>query len=47
MQKGIEKCSKCELNNNLWLCLTCGNLGCGRKNNQGIQGNGHGVDHYE
>jgi uncharacterized UBP type Zn finger protein len=23
-------CLDCELSSNLWLCLTCGNLGCGR-----------------
>jgi len=41
-------CSCCELKTNLWLCLTCGNLGCGRKNyldNSG--GNNHGVNHFD
>lgn len=32
---------------NLWLCLTCGNLGCGRRLYDGSGGNGHGVAHYE
>lgn len=44
----IASCSCCELKTNLWLCLTCGNLGCGRKNyldNSG--GNNHGVNHFE
>ena len=26
----LGHCSQCELKENLWLCLTCGNLGCGR-----------------
>ena len=41
------KCSDCELENNLWLCLTCGHIGCGRKNFDGSGGNNHAVDHYE
>ncbi|GAA5990403.1 hypothetical protein JCM5350_003686 [Sporobolomyces pararoseus] len=40
-------CSKCELTSNLWMCLICGSLGCGRKQfgaeNGG--GNGHGLQH--
>ena len=30
---------------NLWLCMTCGHLGCGRKNWDGSGGNNHAVDH--
>lgn len=45
-------CSQCSLNSNLWLCLTCGNLGCGRKQygikeGEAAGGNGHGLAHYE
>ncbi|KAI8615238.1 hypothetical protein BC830DRAFT_1187292 [Chytriomyces sp. MP71] len=40
-------CTSCELNNNLWLCLTCGNLGCGRQQYGGGGGNGHGMAHYD
>jgi len=40
-------CSQCELSSNLWLCLTCGNLGCGRKNHDGSGGNGHALSHFE
>ncbi|KZP06271.1 ubiquitinyl hydrolase [Athelia psychrophila] len=40
-------CAKCELGENLWLCLTCGALGCGRQQFGGIGGNGHGLNHYE
>lgn len=43
----LGHCNQCELNENLWLCLTCGNLGCGRKQfgNVGPKGNGHQLDH--
>ena len=39
--------SDCKLNSNLWLCLSCGNLGCGRKQYDGTGGNGHGIDHFK
>jgi len=35
------------LKSNLWLCLQCGHLGCGRKNYDGSGGNNHGVEHFE
>ncbi|TDL27668.1 ubiquitinyl hydrolase [Rickenella mellea] len=44
---GLAHCNKCELKENLWLCLTCGSLGCGRQQYGGIGGNGHGLQHYE
>lgn len=44
---GLAKCGKCELDSNLWLCLTCGNLGCGRAQFGGIGGNSHGLAHFE
>lgn len=44
----LAHCAKCELNENLWLCLTCGSLGCGRKQFGGVPGgNGHGLEHTE
>lgn len=43
---GLAHCLKCELKDNLWLCLTCGALGCGRQQFGGIGGNGHGLEHY-
>jgi ubiquitin carboxyl-terminal hydrolase 5/13 len=43
---GLAHCSSCDLNNNLWLCLTCGNLNCGRQQFGGLSGNGHAVAHY-
>ncbi|KAI1306125.1 ubiquitin carboxyl-terminal hydrolase 14 [Xylaria venustula] len=38
-------CSKCDLKENLWLCLVCGNLGCGRAQFGGVGGNSHGLAH--
>ncbi|CAG8563601.1 127_t:CDS:10, partial [Paraglomus occultum] len=45
--QSLAHCNDCDLKENLWLCLTCGNLGCGRQQFGGISGNGHGVAHYE
>ncbi|TBU25653.1 ubiquitin carboxyl-terminal hydrolase 14 [Dichomitus squalens] len=44
---GLAHCQKCDLKENLWLCLTCGSLGCGRQQYGGFGGNGHGLQHYE
>lgn len=44
--KALAHCQECDLKANLWLCLTCGHLGCGRKNYDGTGGNNHGVEHY-
>lgn len=46
-QINLEKCSQCDLKTNLWLCLICGNVGCGRKYFDGTGGNNHGINHYE
>ncbi|KAI1104367.1 ubiquitinyl hydrolase [Jackrogersella minutella] len=40
-------CSKCDLKENLWLCLECGNLGCGRAQFGGVGGNSHGLAHAD
>jgi ubiquitin carboxyl-terminal hydrolase 5/13 len=45
--QNLGHCSHCELNENLWLCLACGNLGCGRAQFGGVGGNGHGLAHTE
>lgn len=42
----ISKCNFCGLAQNLWLCLYCGNVGCGREQ-VGIEGNSHALKHYE
>ncbi|TIA83227.1 ubiquitin carboxyl-terminal hydrolase 14 [Aureobasidium pullulans] len=45
--QSLGHCSQCDLNENLWLCLTCGNLGCGRSQFGGVGGNSHGVAHTD
>lgn len=45
--KGVSTCSQCDLKSNLWICLTCGSLGCGRRYYDGTGGNNHGVEHWE
>lgn len=45
-EESLAHCSQCELSNNLWLCLTCGTLSCGRPQFGGGGGNGHALDHY-
>ncbi|KAK5735451.1 ubiquitin C-terminal hydrolase Ubp14 [Elasticomyces elasticus] len=42
----LGHCADCSLSANLWLCLTCGNLGCGRSQ-WGVPnaGNNHGINH--
>ncbi|KAK7457162.1 ubiquitin C-terminal hydrolase Ubp14 [Stygiomarasmius scandens] len=44
---GLAHCNGCNLTENLWLCLTCGSLGCGRQQFGGVDGNGHGLKHFE
>jgi ubiquitin carboxyl-terminal hydrolase 5/13 len=42
----LSHCVGCDLKENLWLCLTCGNLGCGRSQHGGAApGNNHQVEH--
>ena len=45
----LAKCQSCDLNENLWLCLTCGELGCGRKQwgPNAPPGNNHAITHFE
>lgn len=43
--KQLANCTDCNLSVNLWLCLHCGYLGCGRKYYDGSGGNNHAVDH--
>jgi ubiquitin carboxyl-terminal hydrolase 5/13 len=42
-----NKCGNCDLKENLWACMICGNLGCGRAQFGGVGGNGHGLQHFE
>lgn len=39
--KNKNKCSSCNISDNLWICLICGNIGCGRYNSK------HAINHYE
>ncbi|KAM7223016.1 putative ubiquitin carboxyl-terminal hydrolase [Rhypophila decipiens] len=43
----LTHCSQCEMTQNLWLCLTCGNVGCGRdlSDSDGPKSNGHAQAH--
>lgn len=41
----LGHCSACDIQENLWLCLECGNLGCGRAQYGGIKGQGHALEH--
>jgi ubiquitin carboxyl-terminal hydrolase 5/13 len=48
----MSHCGMCDLPNNLWLCLTCGHLGCGRQQMEigtqiNLGGNGHALAHHE
>ncbi|KAI6711268.1 hypothetical protein B2J93_3863 [Marssonina coronariae] len=43
----LGHCSLCDLKENLWLCLECGNLGCGRAQFGGMQGHSHGLEHSQ
>lgn len=46
-QQSLAHCSSCDLKENLWLCLQCGNLGCGRAQFGGVSGNSHGLSHFD
>ncbi|KAI5851580.1 hypothetical protein DFP73DRAFT_537716 [Morchella snyderi] len=43
----LAHCSSCDLKENLWLCLQCGSLNCGRAQFGGVGGNSHGLAHFE
>eukprot|EP00457_Paulinella_chromatophora_P002172 gb/GEZN01002176.1/.p1 GENE.gb/GEZN01002176.1/~~gb/GEZN01002176.1/.p1 ORF type:complete len:805 (-),score=133.63 gb/GEZN01002176.1/:141-2555(-) len=46
--KGQAHCKSCDINKDLWLCLTCGSLGCSRKIHSSLGGGGgndHAVNH--
>ena len=45
--KGKASCAQCELTSNLWLCMTCGLLHCGRAYADGSGGNGHAMAHHK
>ena len=41
------KCAECDITDNLWLNLSDGHIGCGRKFWDGTGGNNHAVEHYQ
>lgn len=43
----LKQCSMCQLKENLWLCLECGNVGCGRSQFGGVGGNSHALAHAD
>lgn len=44
----LSKCHECELTQNLWICLGCGQLGCGRQQfGLDLPGNSHALAHYD
>lgn len=43
--QNLGTCSSCDLKENLWLCLQCGNLGCGRAQFGAVEGHSHGLAH--
>lgn len=44
----VSKCASCELTGNLWVCLTCGAVSCGRAQfGTDIKGNSHALAHFE
>jgi ubiquitin carboxyl-terminal hydrolase 5/13 len=45
--QSLGQCSMCDLKENLWLCLQCGNLGCGRAQFGGVGGHSHGLAHSD
>eukprot|EP01065_Artemidia_motanka_P021559 TRINITY_DN2578_c3_g4_i1.p1 TRINITY_DN2578_c3_g4~~TRINITY_DN2578_c3_g4_i1.p1 ORF type:complete len:917 (+),score=334.58 TRINITY_DN2578_c3_g4_i1:67-2817(+) len=44
----LLRCDQCGVGHNLWICLTCGHLACGRAHNIGVRagGNGHALQHF-
>lgn len=46
-RSSLQKCHKCNMTDNLWLCMTCGYVGCGRRQFDGSGGNGHAAEHFQ
>ncbi|KAA6395842.1 MAG: putative ubiquitinyl hydrolase, partial [Streblomastix strix] len=42
-----RKCDKCDISESLWMCLSCGHIGCSRQNYDGSGGKGHGLAHFK
>lgn len=46
IETDTEKCEECGLKENLWICLECGHIGCGRQQT-GAKGKGHALQHHK
>ena len=43
----LSRCELCGLKENLWICLHCGNIGCGRQQfGSTLPGNSHALEHF-
>ncbi|SGZ53158.1 CIC11C00000001129 [Sungouiella intermedia] len=43
----LAQCAYCDLKENLWVCLTCGTVGCGREQyGSSLKGNSHALEHF-
>ncbi|PVU90003.1 hypothetical protein BB559_004825 [Furculomyces boomerangus] len=45
-QVSEKHCKLCDKDENLWMCLECGSIGCGRKQYDGSGGNNHAIEHF-
>lgn len=44
----LSHCASCDLAENLWVCLTCAAVGCGREQfGSALKGNSHALTHFE
>lgn len=44
----LSHCASCDLAENLWVCLTCATVGCGREQfGSALKGNSHALSHFE
>lgn len=44
----LFQCKQCDLKENLWLCLTCGWVACGREQyGSTLKGNSHALSHFD
>lgn len=44
----LHKCTQCDLQENLWMCLTCGSVACGREQfGSALRGNSHALAHHD
>lgn len=44
----LSHCASCDLGENLWVCLTCAAVGCGREQfGSSLKGNSHALVHFE